>query len=129
MKLFRVHMSRTRSKTNWLALWANSIEEALEAYKECCPTEENLALRVVEDVTHLWDDWVAWPNKPGLEERPELLRLIGFREECERSCDSCGLAPMGLDHHHVCDDCGQCDECYHIFDVQCDACGDLREKP
>lgn len=39
------------------------------------------------------------------------LRQMGWRNEGERACDSCGLCAKGLDKFEVCDSCGQCGEC------------------
>lgn len=50
-------------------------------------------------------------SSPYIVRDNETLRKMGWSMEGERQCDSCGLAAMGMDEFHVCDDCGQCPEC------------------
>lgn len=53
------------------------------------------------------------PTSPGTEDDPEVLRQMGWRIEGERTCDTCGLAPMDLERYRVCSECHQCLECGH----------------
>lgn len=102
----------------WLAIWASTEEEAAAIYRHNyeCPDAlgpDGLEIRQL--------DIPATPAKPTphIEHREEVLRLANFREEGERTCDTCGLASMGLKQFRVCSECGQCPECGH-----CDDCGE-----
>lgn len=41
----------------------------------------------------------------------ESLREVGFHEEGEESCDSCGQYAMGMPDCYVCPECRNCVEC------------------
>lgn len=53
------------------------------------------------------------PRMPGGEDRPQVLRLIGWREPDEGECERCGLCANGLPEFAVCEDCERCPECGH----------------
>ena len=61
-------------------------------------------------------DTANWPEgkKPRSPQRiccPEVQRLMGWKEEGESECDSCGLAPNGLRWHKLRDCCDRCPAC------------------
>lgn len=51
------------------------------------------------------------PDLPRVERDVAVQRLCGWREECESTCDTCGLAPNGMEEFAVCPECYQCKEC------------------
>lgn len=55
-------------------------------------------------------------TEPYVEHYPEVLRQANWQYEDEYTCNSCGLAAMGIDQYEVCDDCGECLECGHQDD-------------
>ena len=59
---------------------------------------------------------IVAPAWPGREDRPEALRLCGFSREGEIRCVLCGLAPMGLREHMLCQECDCCFSCGHMAD-------------
>ncbi len=67
------------------------------------------------EVAHKIDmaDWPEHirPTNPEVLHDLEAQRLCGFREDGEQTCDSCGLAAMGMKQYRVCGECGQCAEC------------------
>ena len=50
-------------------------------------------------------------TEPEVEDDPEYLRDKGWGYEGERSCDSCGLKPFGLEKYAICSSSNQCREC------------------
>lgn len=50
------------------------------------------------------------------EQDVEILRQLGWTYEDEATCNSCGLAPMGMDKYEVCEDCELCLDCGHEDD-------------
>ena len=51
------------------------------------------------------------PQYPQEIRNSEALRLMGWREEGESECESCGLAAMGIKEYELCDDCYCCKMC------------------
>lgn len=124
IQLYSIHDDPTHETANeerwWCAVWAESLTDALdiaakhyggdgpEPYRnllegEPCQNQERLCAYT--------------PENPGMERRFKVLRLAGWREEGERTCDTCGLASLGIEEYEVCDECGQCKEC----GCECDA--------
>lgn len=93
----------------WLAVWANTPEGAEALYRRHSDSGAG-----PDDPIH-WEQSKAFVDpakqEPHVERRPEALRDMGWREEGERSCESCGLYPLGEDRFAVCSDCYQCREC------------------
>ena len=124
---------------NWLAVAAESEEHARvlaaafnqgEAPRDEFDWKTAFVIRGPIDTT-IWPERLQ-PQYPQLIRDPECLRLLGWCDDGERDCESCGLASMGLDQYAICDNCDCCKECCDC--VVCESC-DLRfdlcecEKP
>ena len=127
MKLFELHDDARGlldwEERTWLAVWAHDAQEAARLYADAYtrrtdadapPASEDIrceeALPLPEGATP--------PAAPGVEDDARVHRRMGWRIEGERSCDTCGLAPMDLPQYRVCDECGQCPECWHAEDCE-----------
>lgn len=100
---------------HWRAIWAGTKEQALAIYNQYHPDSSSLTLQdvVFEPVPESDLLMVSSPveDGPHLEQRPEELRQLHWREQGEHTCDSCGYAAMGLPEYAVCDGCYACREC------------------
>ncbi len=59
-------------------------------------------------------------DMPYVVRSPNILRNMGWKMEDEYICDSCGLAPMGIEKFEVCNDCGMCADCAADDDEKCE---------
>ena len=101
----------------WLAIAAEDERQALALAAACydgdTPRDEwnwTTAFDVAEVHISNWPD----DRKPRFPQRItdlEVLRLMGWKEEGESECDSCGLASMGLRWHKLRDCCDCCPAC------------------
>jgi len=104
-----------------LLVWAQTPEKALgiafaefeTPYIEDCDWD-------CADESSILAGGFAPPDDPGVETRPEVLRLAGFAEGDEPRCATCGLASMGMPQHAICplcEDCRSCQEPGMCFDA------------
>lgn len=93
----------------WASIWAESSIDALrfaqKIYSGEWPDSE-IQLRVTRTDSH--------PDAPQIvpvqEQRPEVLRDLGWRYDDEEECERCGLSAFAIDAHEVGED-GLCGEC------------------
>lgn len=111
-------------ETTWRAIWAPDLATADAMFREwyeretgCKPGEYEVGGGVCSESTAAIVARFA-PAKHGHERRDEVLRLVGWRNEDDHTCESCGLAEMGQEDgpFHVCRECEQCGECGHDDD-------------
>lgn len=91
-----------------VAYWSWGSDEAIAAFHRECDGNER-GYRPRHSVRRL-DTEVAPPSESGCETRDAVLRLCGWRYECDRQCESCELYEMG-GVTKVCDCCERCAEC------------------
>lgn len=121
MILYSITDCDLRDEFGWcIAVWADDADAALAFARE--KYTEGGDLDDIHIIGTKPGDALLGPAKPGIHEerRCDMLRLAGWREEDERSCDTCGLYPMGLSEFSVCESCYQCREC---ADGTCEECG------
>lgn len=70
--------------------------------------DELIAERLPEADTHVLEN----AKLPYVETSDHVLRMLGWHDEGDRRCATCGLAEMG-GAFPVCDECYQCNECGH----------------
>lgn len=94
-------------------IWADGYERAVELAHRLYRAEHGLTPEECQLAISPADAKGVTPERdcPHEEGRPEVLRRLGWAIEDERRCDTCGLAPMGVDEYVVCFECGQCLEC------------------
>ncbi len=93
----------------WASIWAASETEALQFAQKIYSgnrSVDELELRVTRIDSH--------PDAPQIvpiqEQRPEVLRELGWRYEDEEECERCGLSAFAIEEHEVGED-GLCGEC------------------
>ena len=120
------HCSQFPEDRRWVAVAAENEDQArvLAAafYDGEAPRNEwnwKTAFEIREVDTSNWPERLQ-PQYPQQITDLESLRLMGWREEGESECESCGLAAMGMPAYEICDDCYCCTECCEC--VKCAAC-------
>jgi len=96
------------------AVYATSVAEARRLLwtddclaAECDGNFFNLRARRAPELDALRDPGITGPH---LVSGDAYLRSLGFAQEGDRTCASCGLAEMA-GKFPVCPECGQCTEC------------------
>jgi hypothetical protein len=122
------HCSQCPEDVNWIAVAAESEDHArvLAAafYDGSAPRDEwdwRTAFSIRQVDTSTWPKRLQ-PQFPRHITDPESLRLMGWRDEGESECESCGLAAMGMEAYEICDECCYCKECCEC--VKCAMCRD-----
>jgi hypothetical protein len=120
------HCSQFPEDLHWIAVAAESEDHArvLAAafYDGETPRDEwdwKTAFSISQVDTSTWPKRLQ-PQFPRHITDPESLRLMGWREEGESECESCGLHAMGMEAYLICDDCDFCKECCDC--VKCEFC-------
>ena len=89
----------------WIAVWAHGDDEALSFAYGATGSE------TLQVVGRPWDFLGEPSHIPSREQRPEILRQIGWHQGDEWYCRTCDQAPMGLEQFAVCPECEECREC------------------
>ena len=127
MNLYQIHDNARKTldweEVTWMTIWARDPAEAIRVYQnryiqateaDQIPSVEEIVCRVVDPLP----PEARVPEVPGPEHNARVHRRMGWRIECERTCDTCGLAAMDLPEYRVCGECGQCPECGHSDDCE-----------
>lgn len=106
---------KNRETLSWMAVWANSPEEAKAHYKAHYRGDGPI------DEFEPWCRPAKYPHSsspwsPHEETNYEVLRQIGWREPGDRECEACGLCSLGM--YPVCHTCYRCTECGHQKDCE-----------
>ena len=102
-----------------IALWAESHDEAKKLAWEKYPhrNEDGATSDCLEFTLHQYNSiFKHTPEFSGEEKRPEVLRILGYRNDEEYPCYGCEMAACGIAEFKVCDECGYCNECGHNED-------------
>ena len=118
MQLFELHDDPNNycnaDERIWAAIWAESEEEAIRYFNQHCDINRTWKDKD-EEGTHckMIPDLGCHPEHPGTheEQRPRVLRKLGWKQDGEHSCNTCGLFAFGMEEYRVCDECSQCPEC------------------
>ena len=123
MKLWNVHDDPENNlqpeERTWALIWAENEHDAKvlaasvyggeTCYLEGTVDDSFVAVDTTESLGINLPSYA--PPLPRVERDLAVQRLCGWREECESTCDSCGLAAMGMEKFAVCPECYQCAEC------------------
>ena len=71
--------------------------------------ESFVDMRARRDAEH--DVRASTFTEPRCEDDPDYMRQAGWHMEGEYMCESCGLAPFGMEAFAVCKSSGLCKEC------------------
>ena len=120
------HCKQYPEDRHWVTVAAENIDQARALvaafYDGEAPRDDwdwKTAFEIREIDTSKWPERLQ-PQYPKHITDLESLRLMGWREESESECESCGLAPMGMKQYEICDDCYCCKECCDC--VKCEFC-------